>query len=77
MNGSSALKLIPLFIKRAIMPRPAAKAIPKPTVGMTSVSPFVNGINEAPITWQMTEVATSAIMLGVNVLILSSPTGIY
>jgi hypothetical protein len=25
----------------------------------------------------MTEVATSAIMLGVNVLILNSPTGIY
>ena len=77
INGSSALKLIPLFIRRAMMPRPVAKAIPKPIVGTTSVSPLVNGINEAPITWQMTEVATSAIMLGVNVLILSSPTGIY
>jgi len=77
MNGSSALKLIPLLIKRAMMPRPVAKAIPKPIVGATSVSPLVNGINEAPITWQMTEVATSEIMLGVNMLILSSPTGVY
>ena len=77
MNGSSALKLIPLFIKRAMMPRPVAKAIPKPTVGANSVSPLVNGINDAPITWQMTEVATSAIMVGVNVLILSILSGVY
>ena len=49
----------------------------KPIVGMISVSPFVIGINEAPITWQMSEVATSAFMLGVNVIILSSPTGIF
>ena len=76
INGNSALKLIPLFIRRAMMPRPVAKAIPKPIVGTTSVSPLVNGINEAPITWQMTEVATSAIMLGVKELILNSPTGI-
>ena len=76
INGSSALKLIPLFIRRAMMPRPVAKAIPKPIVGTTSVSPLVNGINEAPSTWQMTEVATSAIMLGVNVLMFNSPTGI-
>ena len=77
INGNSALKLIPLFISRAIIPRPVAKAMQKPIVGMISVSPFVIGINEAPITWQMTEVATSAIMLGVNVIILSSPTGIF
>ena len=51
--------------------------MPKPIVGATSVSPLVNGINDAPITWQMTEVAKSAIMVGVNVLILSSPTGVY
>ena len=59
------------------MPRPAAKTVPKPIDGATPASPFVNGINEAPITWQMTEVATSVIMLGVNVLISSRPTGIY
>ena len=59
-----------------MIPRPVAKAIPEPIVGTTSVSPLVNGINEAPITWQMTEVATSAIMLGVNVLMFNSPTGI-
>ena len=29
MNGSSALKLMPLCIRRAMMPRPAAKAMPK------------------------------------------------
>ena len=51
--------------------------MPKPIVGATSVSPLVNGINEVPITWQMTEVAKSAIMVGVSVLILSSPTGVY
>ena len=77
MNGSSALKLMPLFIRRAMMPRPVAKAMPKPIVGIISVSPFVIGISEAPITWQTTEVATSAIMLGVNVIMLRSPAYIY
>ena len=50
INGSSALKLIPLFISRAMVPRPVAKAMTKPTVGMISVSPFVIGIKDAPIT---------------------------
>ena len=63
----------PLLAITAMMPRPVANAMPKPIVGIISVSPFVIGISEAPITWQTTEVATSAIMLGVNVIMLRSP----
>ena len=70
MNGSKALKLIPLLMSRAIMPRPIAKAMPNPNVGMNAVRPLVIGINDAPITWQIAEVATRAMMLGVNVAIV-------
>lgn len=60
-------------MSRAIMPRPIAKAMPNPNVGRISVRPFVIGIKDAPMTWQITEVATRAIMLGVNVAILRIP----
>ena len=70
MNGSKALKLIPLLMSRAIMPKPIAKAMPNPNVGMNAVRPLVIGIKDAPITWQITEVATRAMMLGVNVAIV-------